>query len=311
MHRSHKQHILKVFLAILLTLSSYLVAEINTANDGYQPIDQKIDALLAEKIPHRHFLSAELIKKNLTKYTEQEKELIYQDYLDIRSYTFAQATKGTEFDVSCGGPGAGKSFEMEKRIEGKHMAYRDPDRATLFYMKNTYCADHNSPQATYDKWKEASIFVNEVLLAEALTEGYNIAYGATMTTPFASKMFASLQNVYGYRIHLYHHTCPDEVRKETIDYRDKVTGRVQCNEKDFKEKGVMFFERLDQYLTVDEITFYYRGEMNQELTPAALWTKQDGLVVIDQEQLNLIKALHDKQCGEGYWDRVISERACE
>ncbi len=281
---------------------------------------------VVNEIHKDHFLSRENNVKLLSKYSPEELDRIYLDLEAIRQETFKTAHKasadGRVYAVTAGGPGAGKSTLQENTLgfttdntpnrlvtDTNTFAYVDPDRRALFFMKNTFVQDvthkTRTPTEAYNYWRDASNFIANTLLALALTNGYDVAHGTTMTAPapIIDKIMDTIHKTYGYSIRMLHVTAPDDIRDASIKKREGL-GIVQSTEEDFRVKGKAFFERLPRYVAhADTLEFYYRDSM-QNCTLAAIKTTT-GLQVINAVALAAIEKLHDEACGTGYWQRTL------
>lgn len=281
-------------------------------------IRAEFDKVLQE-VPSKHFLPAANMRKLLDKYSPAELQLIYQDFCELREKTFAGATKKLDYVVTAGGPGAGKSTVLERLIADGECpdasldksivrAYIDPDRSCLLRMTRTYKADIASgaktPQAAYEHWREASNFLSNFYLAVALKEGYAIAHGSTMATPYAKNALGAIRNMYNYRVTVVHVTCAEDVRKVSEELRRK-GGVVQCTDQDFKDKQAMFFTLLSDYLNCsDDLLFCYRGSYDQSAWAAKV--EKGSLIVYDAAAFAQVQKIHDAAQGEGFWKRTLA-----
>jgi hypothetical protein len=218
--------------------------------------------------------------------------------------------------VTAGGPAAGKSTVLEHLIAGEKCpdegldqkivrAYIDPDRSCMQKMKHTYLADlaagTRTPQSAYEHWRDASNFLANVYLAIAMKEGYAIAHGSTMATPFAKKALEAIKHLYGYQTTVIHVTCDESVRKESEAIRRK-GGVVQCTDTDFVEKEAMFFTLLADYVNFsDKVLFCYRGRLDQSTWGAKV--EKGILSMFDEAAFAKIQEAHDAVRGEGFWKR--------
>jgi hypothetical protein len=257
------------------------------------------------------------MRKLLEKYSNEELVLIYQDLIEIHEQTFVHATKQLDYVVTAGGPSSGKSTVLENVLESKsslpdvlnmniQRAYIDPDKSCLLRMERTYKKDifisKRDPQKAYEYWREASNFLANYYLAIALKEGYAIAHGSTMATPFAKNALMAIRNLYGYKTTIIHLTCEEEVRNKSEKKRQE-SGVVQSTEKDFYEKQKMFFTLLGDYISAaNRVLFAYRHDMESTLWAAKI--EQNQLLIYDSPALNAIQTLHDSAVGEGFWRKT-------
>lgn len=214
----------------------------------------------------------------------------------LKDETFADADKKPIYLFTAGGHGAGKSTVLESELERSeiHYAYIDPDRRGLQRMQATYLVDVEAgvpSEEAYNKWRGASNFISNTLMAIALDQGYAIAHGTTMTSPHTAKALNAVKE-YGYERHLLHITCPDIVRVAANRIRQEKI--YQCTEEDLIEKGKAFFERYDDYLNnTDQISFFYRSSL-EETTLAAVKVRKE-FTIIDQLSWRIIRALHEEK----------------
>lgn len=281
-------------------------------------IRDEFETVLKE-VPENHFVPVSNLRKLLDKYSTVELELIYQDLCEIRKETFGQATKQLDYIVTAGAPASGKSTILESLISRgecpdqslNHQAivraYIDPDRSCLLKMKNTYKADiasnARSPQQAYEHWRDASNFLANFYLAVALKEGYAIAHGSTMATPYAKNALSAIKNLYGYKTTVVHVSCDEEIRKLSEQLRRK-SGVVQCTDKDFIDKQAMFFTLLGDYVKVaDRVLFCYRGSIS-DFTWAAKVEKTH-LEIYREDTFEKIQQMHDAVQGDGFWKQAF------
>lgn len=266
---------------------------------------------ILKEVPSNHFFSVDNMRKFLTKYSEKELQLIYNDFCELKEKTFSEATKSREYLVTAGGPASGKSTLQEAFIaksEKIKYAYIDPDRSCLLHMRNTYKADIESqirdPQSAYIHWREASNFLSNVYLALALKEGYAVAHGSTMASPYAKSALLAVHNTYGYTTTVFHVTCNEEIRAESKKQREE-SGIVQCTETDFIDKQNLFLKLLGDYCSgADQIVFYLRDKMDH----VTLAAKKQGTSysIIDSEAEKEISNTHDTYNGNGFWSTHLS-----
>lgn len=251
---------------------------------------------IVQQIPENHFFPREAICSFLEGYNEEDMSRIVSDFHLLQEETFRNVEKQKIYLFTAGGPGAGKSTILEDKLNKAEIryAYIDPDRRGLQKMATTYLADVESglsSEEAYSKWRGASNFIANTLMAIALDQGYAIAHGTTMTSPHAAKALQAIKN-YGYERNLLHITSPDVVRIASDRARQEVL--FQCTEEDLIEKGKAFFERYDDYLAnSDQISFFYRPAVDETIL-AAIQVKEQ-LTVLDEECWNAIHELHQNK----------------
>ncbi len=251
---------------------------------------------IVEQIPEEHFFPREAICSFLDGYSKEDLEKISSDFYLLKDETFAHAEKKHLYLFTAGGPGAGKSTILENEIANSKIqfAYIDPDRRGLQRMQSTYLADIEEgifSEDAYTKWRGASNFIANTLMAIALDQGYAIAHGTTMTSPHAAKALQAIKD-YGYERHLLHISSPDVIRIASDRARKKVL--FQCTEEDLNEKGKAFFERYDDYLeNTDQISFFYRPAVEKTILSAIQVGEE--LTVLDEESWAAICELHQNK----------------
>lgn len=229
-------------------------------------------------------------------YSDQEVELILRDYLKIRSETFQNVSRVKKYLTTAGGPGAGKTTILTRVMKEQEIryAYIDPDDC-LYRMENTY-QTVPSRQEGYDKWRQASIFVANLLLAEALRMQCAIAFGSTLATQGSLKAFPRIKGQEGYEIEILHITSPEEERKIAVQYRLTAVDFV-----DVANKGKDFLKFINDYLAIgDQISFYWRPKAFEDGILAAVKNKAE-LVVIDPSAYLHIIQLHEATTGSSPW----------
>lgn len=221
-------------------------------------------------------------------YTDQEIELILRDYIKIRSETFQKVSYVKKYLTTAGGPGAGKTTILTRVMKEREVryAYIDPDDC-LYRMENTY-QTAASRQEGYDKWRQASIFVANLLLAEALKKQCAIAFGSTLATQGSLKAFPRIKGQEGYEIEILHITSPEEERKIAVQYR-----LTAVDLQDVANKGKDFLRFINDYLAIgDLISFYWRPKAFEDGILAATKKKAE-LVIIDPSAYSEIIQQHE------------------
>jgi hypothetical protein len=285
-----------IFLACCATEKEVVPTPVSLSSEKY--IEQFFDPLQEAAFANEHFLAKDVNRKLLARYSTDELSLIYADLLSLQESLFAGATKAPIYLATAGGPGAGKSTVLEGYMKNSEIqfVYADPDRAALLRMEKTYKADlaakKRTPEEAYNHWRDASNFLANYFLAKALRNGYAVAHGTTMTAPAAvlEKIFATLKNVYGRKIHLLHITCNEAVREES-EHARRARGVVQCTWEDFHNKNTAFFARLPQYLVADQVDFYYRSKLDNA---ACVASRSNGKTIVsNSEGFTAIQQLHE------------------
>jgi predicted ABC-type ATPase len=289
-------------------LSSVAAISPATQNIEKEQVMAKFDALL-EKVQSDHYFPKTAIRGLLNKYSTDDLEKIYNDFLLLHAKAFKGAEKTRSYMVTAGPPAAGKSTLLEQIIRfnpetGKNttgFVYIDPDRAAMQQMPS-YLQDRalhrdgkggRDAKAAYDHWREASNFIAQTLLAEALVDGYKIAHGNTMSVDQSITNLQAIQTKYGYKTHLIHCTTTDDIRlaREKIRQGD---GMYQVTAEDFASKSVKFFSLLPKYVQVSSADFYYSKDVTSTELAAVKDLGQEAIMV-NQLLFNEVLRLHKEK----------------
>ncbi|MCH9626014.1 MAG: hypothetical protein S4CHLAM123_12030 [Chlamydiales bacterium] len=258
------------------------------------------------------FFTPQMISKHLEDYSEEEIGLIEKDLKVVRSVCFGEAQDaGNRFYLAtAGGPGARKTTILERFIsthpEYQEGVYLDPDPRTLKFMVHTYYARSLNPlmiadtgvydeviRNAYDKWRAGSNYIVLNLLEEAFAAGRSVVYGTTSTGAHIPHFFSRLKKE-GYQIILLLCSCPDEVRYESVDYRNKVVRFYQSSPEDAVSKGVLFPQRMGAYFDYgDQIYIYWSESLLDPERLAAIWQKGE-LEIIDEGAMGCFVAKYEE-----------------
>ncbi len=303
-------------MTTILPLSSTTASfPIDTREQAMEPFNQ-----ILQEVPAGHFYSVDNMRAFLKEYNARDLQRIYVDFCALRESTFKNADKEKDYIVTAGGPAVGKSTVLEQFLEGKRpevseaslsRAYIDPDRSCLQKMEKTYLLDleqGKTSEEAYTKWRGASNFLSNVFLALALKEGYAIAHGSTMASPYAKYSLQAIMNNYGYKVTILHVTAPDEVRKASEAKRQE-NGVVQVTPIDFEEKQKIFLKLYEDYLNnAHQVFLYYRGEMGDAVCAASV--KDVCIETFNKNAFQAIQNIHDRAKGEeGAFLKACQERA--
>lgn len=238
------------------------------------------------------FFTPQMISSHLKGYTEEEVQLLHKD-LDVVRELCLDGTKNTEtrfYLATAGGPGARKTTILEKFVsehpEYQAGVYLDPDPRTLKFMVHTYYARSLNPliiskassydqviKNAYEKWRAGSNYIVLTLLEEAFEEGRSIIYGTTSTGAHIPEYFKRLKSN-NYEIVLLLCSCPDKVRYEAVDYRNREIRFYQSSREDAVAKGVLFSQRMESYFaSVDQMHFYWCDSLFSPERLAGTWSK--------------------------------------
>lgn len=233
----------------------------------------------------------------LKTYSQDEKNLINEDFKNIKTLCFRNTTPATEqplYVATAGGPGACKSTVLETYLQGKpNFVYADPDQRSLKFMMNTYhqsltqyhvsaSKNYNDLQkSAYDKWRGGSNYIANTILNDAFDKGYNVAHGTTLTGP-TIEPFLKKVKAKGYKIILLLCFAPDEERVKAVTSQAN-RGFLQADPQDVINKGKVFPERFPIYFEyADEIQLYWMDDSTKGSCYAATWTNDGKLVVENQ-----------------------------
>lgn len=205
-------------------------------------------------------------------YTEDEVAFIK----DETDRLFAEFTKGKNptkkgnhrYFLTAGDPGSGKSTLIERLIESDpvlaNAVYLDPDETIMrnmpIYQQDI---DKMGVEDAYTKWRWASQYIWHSLRNRASEEGYDIINGTTATSDLVELEY---QNVIGagYKPITIAVCASEQVRRESIEKRYKETGERYVPEKDIRDKGSAFFQKIPLYLEYSNaVRFYFRSSLNQ------------------------------------------------
>lgn len=260
------------------------------------------------------FFTPEMISSHLREYSEEEVRLLNKDLNVVRSVCLDDThnTAPRFYLATAGAPGARKTTILEKFIplhpEYQSGVYLDPDPRTLKFMVHTYYAMSLSPfviaatnsydqviQNAYRKWRAGSNYIVLSLLEEAFTKGRSIIYGTTSTGTHIPNFFAKLKEN-DYQIILLLCSCPENVRHETVGYRNSVVRFYQSSPEEAVAKGVLFPQRMGSYFTyADRMYFYWSDSLFAPERLAGVW-----------ESGELI--LHDSDAMKQFIDKYEADR---
>lgn len=249
------------------------------------------------------FFTPEMIDSHLKGYTQEEVALIQKDLNVVRSVCLdgTQNTDKKFYLATCGGPGALKTTTLEKFVvthpEYQGGVYLDPDPRTLKFMVHTYYARSLSAlaiasaaaydeaiHAAYDKWRGGSNYIVLTLLEEAFDLGRSIIYGTTSTGGHMATFLPKLKER-GYEIILLLCSCPDSLRYDAIDYRNKVVRFYQSSPEDAVGKGILFPQRMATYFANADTLYFFWSDRFGEERLGGIWS-QGKLEIRDQEAMD-------------------------
>jgi hypothetical protein len=247
------------------------------------------------------FFTPDMITSHLKGYTDKEMELIHKDLSVVRSICLNDThnAKNRFYLATAGAPGARKTTILEKFVaahpEYQEGVYLDPDPRTLRFMTHTYYAQSLTPLAiaqandydqviknAYQKWRGASNYIVLSLFEEAVAAGRSVIYGTTSTGAHMPVFFSKLKEN-GYLIALLLCSCPDDVRREAIEYRNNVVRFYQSSPEDALAKGKFFSQRMSAYFAhADLLYFYWSDELTSTERLAGIW--QNGKLEVHDAQ---------------------------
>jgi len=257
------------------------------------------------------FFTPEMLAKHLEPYTEKEVELIQKDLQVVRSVCLddTHSSKERFYLATAGAPGARKTTILEKFVaahpEYQDGVYLDFDPRALRFMVHTYYAQSLNSlvisqtkdydlviKNAYEKWRAASNYIALKLFEEAVADGKSVVFGTTSTGSHIPKFFAKLKEN-DYKIVLLLCSCPDQLRKEAVTYRNDVVRFYQSAPEEVISKGKFFPQRMGAYFDyADLMYFYWSDDLLSDERLAAVW--QDGkLDVLDPEGMDLFIAKYE------------------
>lgn len=264
-------------------------------------------------------------------YTGEESENLSKDINGLyQQIISANPAKEKIAIITAGAPGAGKTVKLRQDLganatQGKRYAYICPDDVCLQSQTRTYRADleksDNSTEArqkAYNKWRPGSNAATHLILGNLIRENYAFYFSSTSSGPATGKFFEFLK-AQGYHIKLIHVLAPDEIRWGSIQERDKTF--IQTTEQDVREKGLLLPQRInDTFLKyADEIEFYYRDGVKQDVVLAAKWLKNEEsseylgtLKIVVPKDYQRIKTIHNEASktltrSDLYWESTVEK----
>jgi hypothetical protein len=221
------------------------------------------------------FFTPDMISSHLKNYSEEEVQLLNKDLNVVRSVCLdgTQNAQTRFYLATAGGPGARKTTILEKFVashpEYQEGVYLDPDPRTLRYMAHTYYARSLNPltistsesydqviQNGYNKWRYGSNYIVLSLLEEAFQMGRSIIYGTTSTGSHIHNFFSKLKEN-NYQIVLLLCSCPDPLRFEAVEYRNKVVRFYQSSPEDAVAKAILFPQKMETYFIYGDLLYFY------------------------------------------------------
>lgn len=240
---------------------------------------------------------------HLESYTEEEIRLIQKDLKTVRSICLEDTERSETpfFLATAGAPGSRKTTILERFIAGhpevQEGVYLDSDTRILKYMGHTYYAQSLTPfviaqsddymqviRNAYNKWHYAADYIMVSLFEEAVETGRSITFGVTSTGAHVPRFLAKMREA-GYKIILLLCSCPDDLRREAVEYRNNVVRFYQSSPEDVFAKGKLFPQRMWAYFAyADLMYFYWSDELFLPERLAGIWQNGE-MTVIDPEAM--------------------------
>lgn len=262
------------------------------------------------------FFTPQMIATHLETYTDKEIHLLKKDLKVVRSVCFGDDIHLTEnrfYLATAGSPGARKTTILERFVSAhpKYQGgvYLDPDPRTLKFMVHTYHAQslthlvisetpdyYQVIKNAYEKWRAGSNYIVLNLFEAAAEEGYSIIHGTNLTGTHIPEFLAKLKE-HDYQIVLLLCSCPNDLRKEAIEYRNQVVRFYQSSPEDAIAKGKFFPQRMEAYFNYADVLFFYWSD--QLFSPerlAGVW--QNGKLEI-----------HDYEAMQRFAEKYEADRA--
>jgi hypothetical protein len=244
---------------------------------------------------------------NPREYTADESFRLKADISEIyQKIMSVDPEHNREAIITAGAPGAGKTVLLHQDLErnavlGRKFAYICPDDVCLRGQTRTYLNDISKgaePKAAYNYWRPGSNAANHLCLANVIRDGLAFYFGTTASGPATSKFFDFLKKQ-SYHIKLLHVTAPPSVCWESISERDK--SFVQTTAQDVREKALLLPQRINDFLALPEIDFYYRDAVFANAKLAATWVqnasaseKRGTLKIVSPELYESVKRVHNE-----------------
>lgn len=261
------------------------------------------------------FFTPQMISSHLAGYSREEVQLLQKDLNVARSVCLdgLQNSSNRFYLATAGAPGARKTTILERFVsmhpEYQEAAYLDPDPRGLKFMVHTYYArslnslviaevgDYDQViKNAYEKWRGGSNYIALSLLEEAFETGLSIIHGTTSTGGHLPDFFTKLKEN-NYEIVLLLCSCPDDVRYDAVDYRNRVVRFYQSSAEDAVSKGALFSQRMQSYFTyADKLYFYWSDSHLSQERLAGIWS-------------NGKLEIHDSEAMQCFIDKYEADRA--
>lgn len=249
------------------------------------------------------FFTPDMLASHIKGYSEEEVQLLKKDLNVVRSICLegTRNSKTRFYLATAGAPGARKTTILEKFVashpEYRDGVYLDPDPRTLKFMVHTYYAQSLSPlvissaqnyddviKSAYEKWRGGSNYIALSLFEEAFSMGRSFIYGTTSTGGHIPDFFARLKQN-DYQIVLLLCSCPDDLRYQAVDYRNRVVRFYQSSPEDALSKGTLFPQRMGAYFAyADLMYFYWSDSLFAPERLAGIW-RNGKLEILDAEAM--------------------------
>lgn len=259
--------------------------------------------LTAIQIQAEVFFTPQMISSHLKSYSEEEILEIKKDLNVVRDICLEniQNTENKFYLATAGAPGARKTTILERFVsmhpEYQKGVYLDPDPRALKFMVHTYYAKSlnyltisssnnydDILKNAYEKWRPGSNYIALVLLEEAFEAGSSVIHGTTSTGGHIPDFLARLKEN-NYEIILLLCSCPEEVRYEAINYRNRVIRFYQSSPEDAIAKGILFPQKMESYFAyADKMYFFWSDSLFANERLAGVWSNGE-LEVHDDEAM--------------------------
>lgn len=233
-----------------------------------------------EEESNKTLIPKDITLAHLKNYNDAEYKLIQEDLKNIQALSFRnkKPSENPIYLATAGGPGSLKSTVLETILEEEsdynNFVYADPDPRALRLMINTYMTEslsfytisqadsfQQAQIAAYNHWRGGSNYITNTIINKAFAKKYNIAHGATSTSPAVEKLYKSLKEK-GYKIELVLCYAQDKTRLAAVDHRSRTQANYQSTPEDVINKGKMFPERFPTYFSnANKIRLYWADDI--------------------------------------------------
>ena len=247
------------------------------------------------------------VEQLLTDYTKKERNLIKQDWKNIRDLSFRNICVQPQkiYVATAGGAASSKTSIIETCVhknKGKFV-YISSIQRILKLMINTYLQDINHYAMTQGpymsvmkkachKWKKGAHYITQKIFNEAVQKGFSIAKDSSSTNASTEPLFKKLKTK-AYKIVLFLCLSSEENYKKAIKHRQDIKNFYQVTPENFEDKIKQFFKMFPIYFRhADELQFFWIEDFSKGWKRAAAFT-QGNFYILDKIQFKKFETLHE------------------